>query len=262
MKPFSDNNTGTIGKCMQIVEYIASQDSTVRFKDIQQYTAQPKGTLHRQLSNLVSEGLIELDPNGEYHTGIRLLALAHKSWNKNTLRTIARPFLEALHQETQETIHLGVLMQNAVIYLDKVESQQSIRMHSQIGNTSPVYCTGVGKAALSTLTASQLEKICNTIEYVQYTETTITSTADLQQEIQRIQQQGYALDNEEHEAGIFCASAPISNTTRGIHAGVSITAPLFRISTASQQQWPELVKNTAAEINKEIANRLSPIPFT
>jgi hypothetical protein len=146
-----NSGTGTLGKVLSVLETVVTSDRPLRFSDILALSGQPRGTLHRQLSHLVEEGLLTQGRDLCYEPGLRLLKFAYRSWSKNQFRAVAAPHLRRLHEETGETVHLGVLRGTEIIYVDKVESRQTVRMESQIGNASPVYCTGLGKAALSVL---------------------------------------------------------------------------------------------------------------
>lgn len=252
------SGTGTLGKAMAVLEIVAAADEPMRFTDILQLSDQPRGTLHRQLSNLVEEGLLTLNRDHSYALGIRLLKFASKAWAGNEFRTIAEPHLRRLHEQTGETVHLGVLRGLDVIYLDKVESRQAVRMYSQIGNASPVYCTGVGKAALSCLPETELSKLLPRIAFHRFTDHTLTSVEQLSAELAEIDRTGIAFDREEHEIGIRCVASPIHSADSSFVAGVSVTGPAYRVSIEALEGWAGLVRETAHAIMDDMASRLGP----
>lgn len=253
-----ENSTGTLGKALEVVHIIASSPVPLRFTDVLKLSDQPRGTLHRQISNLIEEGLLELNRDHSYGLGLRLLEFASKAWASNDFRTIAEPHLQRLHEQTGETVHLGVLRGIEVIYLDKVESRQSVRMYSQIGNTAPVYCTGVGKAALSALPDDELQARIAQIEFRRFTPSTLADAGSLRQEIGQIRAEGNAYDREEHEADICCVAAPIHSHNRHFVAGISVTGPAYRISPEVLQSWAGITRAAAAAIMENMATRLSP----
>ena len=253
-----EGGTGTLGKAMAVLETVALAERPMRFTDVLAVSGQPRGTLHRQLSHLVQEGLLELRPDHAYVPGLRLLKLASASWARNEFRAVAAPFLEALHRETGETVHLGVLRGREIIYLDKVESRQAVRMNSQIGNASPAYCTGVGKAALSVLDAATLEAVLSGLEFRRYTPQTIAGRAALLAELAQIRKSGIAFDREEHEPGIRCVAAPLFDAARPLVAGVSVTGPAYRVSEAQLGDWAPRVKAAAVAIMEDLAAKLGP----
>lgn len=253
-----EGGTGTLGKAMAVLETVALAERPMRFTDVLAVSGQPRGTLHRQLSHLVQEGLLELRPDHAYVPGLRLLKLASASWARNEFRAVAAPFLEALHRQTGETVHLGVLRGREIIYLDKVESRQAVRMNSQIGNASPAYCTGVGKAALAALDAEALDALLSGLEFRRFTPQTITSRAALLDELARIRLSGIAFDREEHEPGIRCVAAPVFDAGRALVAGVSVTGPAYRVGEAQLDDWAPRVRHAAGAIMAELSARLGP----
>ncbi len=240
------------------VSAIARAGEPVRFRDLREIIGQPPGTLHRNLSNLMKEGLVRTNPDNSYALGYRLLTFASAAWSSNRFREIAEPHLRELHRQTDETVHLGVLEGLEVIYLDKVESRQAVRMHSQIGKASPAYCTGVGKAALSMLPDEERRLRVNSLTFHAFTPKTIVSAEDLEAELATIAEDGFAFDDEEHEAGIHCAAAPIHSPDKSFVGGISVTAPRYRVSREQLEQWVPLVTHAANEINSDIAIKLGP----
>jgi DNA-binding IclR family transcriptional regulator len=163
-----------------------------------------------------------------------------------------------LHEQTGETVHLGVLRGIEVIYLDKVESRQSVRMYSQIGNTAPVYCTGVGKAALSALSDEELNARIGLIEFRRFTANTLPDAKALLKEIDHIRVEGNAYDREEHETDICCVAAPIYSHNRHFVAGISVTGPAYRITPEILTSWAGITRAAAAAIMANMATQLSP----
>ncbi|MDO9415659.1 IclR family transcriptional regulator [Pararhizobium sp.] len=254
----SGSGTGTLGKAMALLDLVAAADAPLRFVEILALTQQPRGTVHRQLSHLVEEGLLALREDLRYEPGIRLLTLASNAWSRNQFRAVAEPHLKRLQEQTGETIHLGILRGLEVIYLDKVEGRQAIRMHSQIGNASPVYCTGVGKAALSVLDEGKLLEVMGQLIFHPYTPSTHRSVRSLMEDIVHIKKRGYAFDREEHERGICCVAAPVHSRHHGIVAGISVTGPVHRLPAEKLEAWAGLVDHAAVAISADLVARLGP----
>lgn len=250
--------TGTLGKAMDVLNTVADADHALRFTDLLSLIPQPRGTLHRQISNLIEEGLLSHRNDGAYELGPQLLRLASRAWSGNQFRTIAEPHLRALHEQTGETVHLGILAGNEVIYLDKVESKSTVRMHSQVGKASPLYCTGVGKAALSTLSSQSAAPIIHSQPFYQHTATTLASPEKLTNELDNIRASGIAYDREEHELGIHCVAAAIAPRDGSLAAGLSVTAPVYRVPSQKLEQWAPLVQQAARAITDDIEIRMGP----
>lgn len=254
----SEATTGTLGKLVSLLELVSSSQHPLRFIDVVKRSKQPRATVHRQLSHLLAEGLLELCADQSYVPGLRLLGFASEAWARNDLRSLAAPFLQQLHAQTGESVHLAVLRGTDVIYLDKIDGTQKIRMHSQIGNRSPAYCTGVGKAALSLLPDDELARRIATIHFHPFTSQTHTNAASLLQDIALIRQRGFAMDDQEHEAGIRCVAAPISSPNLGDIGAISVTAPSFRLSQEQLETWNMMIPAIAACILKALNAGLTP----
>ncbi|CZT34361.1 transcriptional regulator, IclR family [Rhizobium sp. 9140] len=264
MEPSSALDTGTLGKAMAVLELVVNADRPLRFTDIHALSRQPRGTLHRHLSHLVEEGLLFQRADLAYEPGLRLLSFAHRAWSRNDLRRIARPHLDRLHAETGETVHLGVLRTTDIIYLDKVESRQTVRMESQIGRVSPAYCTGLGKAALSVLPPARLDASLARISYHPFTANTHRSRGALMADLERIRGRGYAIDAEEHEVEIHCVAAPVSSgdkacESHGIVGGISVTGPAYRVTIRQLEAWSGLVRDVANSISHDAGVGLCPV---
>lgn len=233
---------------MQLLDLVARADTPLRFTDLLKLTGQPRGSLHRQLRHLLAEGLLDLAPDGCYQPGLRLLTFASRAWARNSVRLLAEPHMVALHEATGETVHFGVLRGAEIVYLDKLESRQTVRMHSQVGNASPVYCTGIGKAALSCLSEDQLSELVGTLSMHQFTPHTLPDRTALLSQVKEIRREGYAFDLEEHQAGIRCVAAPIHVAEHDFIGGISVTAPAFRADMAQLLNWIVPVRSIAEKI--------------
>ena len=230
----------------------------MRFTEILDRSDLPRGTLHRQLSNLVGEGLLSVGSDHSYSLGLRLLGFASRTWAANEFRSVAEPHLRELNEATEETVHLGVLNGTEIVYLDKVESRRMFRMYSQIGIASPVYCTGIGKAALSALPDDTLRGIVRSIRFTRYTDNTLRDEAGLMAELRAARATGIAYDREEHEVGIRCIAAPVHSRDMSTVAAISVTGPAFRVSEADLDRWAEIVRQTAQAIIDDMRMRLGP----
>ncbi|MFD1745836.1 IclR family transcriptional regulator [Rhizobium helianthi] len=251
-------DTGTLGKAVQLIDLVSRCDEPVRFTDLLKMTGQPRGSLHRQLRHLLAEGLLDQNKDGAFSPGLRLLAFASRAWARSSVRQLAERHMLALHEATGETVHLGMLRGTEIIYLDKLESKQAVRMHSQVGNTSPVYCTGIGKAALSCLSESELHSRLDQLMINKFTPHTLVDKSSLKRQLEAAKQEGCAFDLEEHQVGIRCVAAPIHVPDQDFLGGISVTAPAFRTDLEQLSLWAPAVKEAAQDIVADILSGLGP----
>ncbi|NTF31001.1 IclR family transcriptional regulator [Rhizobium skierniewicense] len=258
MKTIRHSSTGTLGKAISLLEMVVMSSRPLRFTDILDLSGQPRGTLHRQLVHLLEEGLLEQNEDQTYSAGVRLLTFAAQAWNTNDLRSVAAPHLRLLHEKTQESVHLGVLRGAEIVYLDKIDGKHAVRMHSQIGRVSPVFCTGVGKAALSLLSKQELDDVIDTIVFRAFTPSTVKTAAELKKQVAEIRHRGFGFDLEEHETGIQCIAVPVRAAGTKNHAAISVTGPAYRLTKQRLEGWADLIRGAAKNISNDLSVRLSP----
>jgi DNA-binding IclR family transcriptional regulator len=165
--------------------------------------------------------------------------------------------MEQLAGITNETVHLAVLNNDNVVYLDKIDSKHALRIFSRVGNQAPCYCTGLGKALLAWLSDKEVNKIVKEKKMIKFTETTITSLASFKAELQLVREQGYAIDNQEHEKGIQCIAVPIRNREKAVIAAISITWPEIRNDNERMENYKKLIIDAGQQISKRLGYEIS-----
>jgi DNA-binding IclR family transcriptional regulator len=240
----------SLDKALSLLQEVCMTSVPLRFADLVDKTDLPKATAHRTLTSLTEKGLIRFDEVTQlYHPGYGLLELAHQAWSKIDVRDIAADQMKHLWNETGETIHLAVLDRGDVIYIDKLESQKSLRLFSAVGKKGPAYCTGVGKAMMAFLSEDLLAEAINEQSFIKHTETTLIDEITLRKALIDIRESKISLDLEEHEEGIQCAASVILNHRNEPIAALSITAPKFRVDNARFQHFQTLVKDACKKVS-------------
>ena len=193
------------------------------------------------------------DPgNRRYQPGLRLFELAHQVIAKLTLRGVAEPEIKTLSCQIDETVHLAVLDDGDVVYVDKQETQRTIRMYSAIGKRAPSHCTGLGKVFLAHMPQEELECIVRTKGLKVYTSNTIATLPELKRDLAMVREKGYAIDDAEHEPDVRCAAAPIRDSTGRVVAAVSVAVPSIRASREQIEGMAHLVKRVAERISRKM----------
>ncbi len=218
-----------------------------------------KTSVYRYINTFIRMGYIRADGNGAYHVGNKILELGSQMLRRMPLRETAHPFLVKLSAETQKTVHLCILDGAEVIYLDKVESQRSLPIISRIGSRAPAYCTGVGKALLSTLPTDQVLELIKRTPLVKRTENTITDPLKLLEELKFTRERGYAIDDGEHEEGIKCFAAPIKGFGGEVIGAISITGLKRELDVVSiAKRLIDALKEKVTEISWRLGGNFSP----
>lgn len=233
-KPVGTSVAGTaaFSKFMRVLDMIASTPGeNLTIHDLSQRLGYPRSTLYRITGALLAEGLIvEKGATNSFGPGPHLISLASYALETSDIRKIARDYLLELRDTTRETIHLAVLGDNGMIYIDKLDSPQAVRMNSRLGSRVTLYSSSVGKAYLSKLPEHERREIVSNLSFKRFTRMTITGASALLTELKSIAAQGFAEDCEENEGGIFCYGCAVLDKVERPIACVSVSIPLFRRS--------------------------------
>jgi len=213
---------------MDVLQLIADQSQPPNISALHKMCDLTRPTLYRILASLESEGLISQTPDKHYKLGARLVVLARKVLAENDVRTLARPELEQLRDATGETVHLAIKSGNELVYIDKIESRQIVRMASDIGTRVPFHSTAVGKAYMSALGEQSTDALVTSLNLEKVTQFTTTNPRELLKKVSKARAQKYVFDDQENEIGIVCYGAPILDATGSPAASVSISVPVFR----------------------------------
>jgi IclR family transcriptional regulator, KDG regulon repressor len=242
-----------IDRAAQILDCFGFEHQELSVSEIGAKTNLHRSTAHRILMALEYNDLIQQNPeNGKYRLGIKLFRLGHQAVSHLNLREICRPFLTRIMTETKETVHLAVLDEDQVLYLDKVEGPHALRMPSRVGRRIPTYCTSLGKAMLSCLDDQQVKNIFRNQVLRPYTANTLKTASQLLYDLRMIRKRGYSIDNEEIEIGLRCVGAPIKDYTGAMVGAISAAAPSARLSGQKIHTVGRLVVTTAEEISEKL----------
>ncbi|MFW5687250.1 MAG: IclR family transcriptional regulator [Halanaerobium sp.] len=244
------NTVQSLIRAMDILDLISSCKEGINVTEISARLKLHKSTVYRLLSTLEYKNYVKKDENKKYRIGKRVIEIGHQALNDIDLRKEMRPFLQKLGELTKETVHLGVIDDFKVFYIDKVESSHIIRMYSSIGKGGPLYCTGIGKVLLAFSGQKYIEKFIKRVKFVKYTENTIINKKDLRDQLAAIKNKGYAVDNMEHENNIRCVAAPIFDYRENLIAAVSISAPAQRMSMERTVDLSKLVIEYTQKMSK------------
>jgi IclR family KDG regulon transcriptional repressor len=212
----------------------------------------PASTVHRFLVNLEAAGFLNCSGDGVYHLGIACFAIGQSALGQLDIRRVSLPFLRELNRQTRETIHLTVRHDLSAVYVEKLDSPEPLRIHSRIGAAVPLYCTAVGKVMLAFMPADEQKRVIRQLDLKRLTPNTVSNLQELESELYRVRKNGYACDLEEHELHIRCVAAPVWDHTGGVHASLSITAPMVRMPVSRLRQLAPLIQSAGLQISREL----------
>ncbi|MCL6573818.1 MAG: IclR family transcriptional regulator [Bacillus sp. (in: Bacteria)] len=245
------SNVQSLERALNILNKLSEYPDGIPISRLSEHVGLTKSTTHRMLATLASMNYVVKDEKTDkYKLGLQILFLSRNLLNNSNIVSIAKGYLEKLSQEVNETVHLCIEDHGEVIYIDKIESNQTIRMFSRVGSRAPMYCTGVGKVLLSGMDQDYFEELISKIEFIPKTPTTITSKEVFLEEIEKVKSQGYALDNSENETVLRCIASPIYDHKGKIIASFSISGPTNRVTM-------DVINNTLIDKMKQYSIDIS-----
>ena len=213
----------TIQKGINVLNLFKAH-SKLSFTDIQKTLKYNKSTLFRILYTLEKNQYLLKDKHGRYELGLNIFILGNQLSRIGKLKKGSEVYLRELAEETNLTSHIGILEEMQVLIIEKYDPpNSSIKMVSRVGRPVPAHCTGQGKALLAYSPRKIVEKIIKNYGLQSYTVNTITQVDKFFTELEKIKEQGYAIDNSEHEKHIHCIALPILNEFNELEAAISIT---------------------------------------
>jgi DNA-binding IclR family transcriptional regulator len=242
--------SSTVIKAIGILDILASKaDIGISLAELSAMIKMPKSSTHRYLVTLLELGLAERKDGDRFSLGTKVIELAGSFLAKSDLRNESQAVLNALAEKTGETIHLAVASGTEVVYIAKVESRHALGMSSHIGARLPMYCTALGKAILAFSDKELLQAVLAE-PLKPRTPQSLTSGKALTADLDLVRSRGYAIDDEENEAGIRCVGAPIFDYTANLIAAISISVPRERMDQERINLLGPLVREAAQTVSK------------
>ncbi len=242
----------TIEKASEVLALFDRDHSEWGVREIAMALGLAKSSAHDLLASLEQVGLLGKNDEGRYRLGWRLVMLSETLLATTELRREARPIMEELADQYRETIHLAVLDDTQVVYVDKLEGKQAVRVElTSLGTRLYAHCTAVGKVLLAYQPEENVKRIIKVEGLPRFTANTITDADELEQALVKIRKQGYAYDQEEILPDLCCVGAPIHNHTGHVIAALSMSIPAYRFQR-SQIEFRKAVMRSGKMISERL----------
>lgn len=207
----SSYNAPLIYKAFSLLDEVAENQSELGISDLSRRLQISKSTISGITQALTDLGALRQDPlTKKFSLGPTLVKLGNQAKSEVDLRTVARPFMEELSQKYRETVFLGTFDERqGITIIEKADSPADLKISVPVGTRIPLFAGAAGKVFLSYLRETKLNKILTEKKLPQYTENSITNTADYVRELEEVRQRGYATDFEEYLRGVNAICVPI-----------------------------------------------------
>jgi IclR family transcriptional regulator, KDG regulon repressor len=245
----------SLERAIDVIEAMSRHPGGVAVTDLARELGMPKSSAFRVLNTLRQRGYVRQDADTErYSLGPRFLHIAAAVEQETDLRAVAVPHLRALRDRTHETVHLAIPDGSKMVYLDKFESPQPVRLASRVGQQVLLHCTALGKAYLAALPETEQLAMVRSLELERRTDRTITDRDELLQELRTGWRRGFAVDTIENEAGVRCVGAALLDRRDRPVAAISVSAPTSRFSEEEALRVGPWCADTAKTISAELGS--------
>ncbi len=242
----------SVANAMRLLKAFSDEEYEIGLSQLAKQLNLAKSTVHRLASTLIGADMLEQTrETGKYRLGMALFEMGTLVRRQMDFSTEARPFLTMLRDTTGETVHLAILEHASIIYINYLASRQVIRMSTELGMRKPAYCTGEGKALMAFQSAESIEQIIRG-GLAQRTVKTIIDPAALRKELAAIRTRGYAIDDEESEAGMRCIAAPVRDSAGKVIAATGVAGPTQRLTKKKLMAYAPDVIGAADAISQRL----------
>lgn len=229
-----------------LLETIAAKDQRYALQGLVEETGLPKPTLHRMLQQLEGAGLLQREGDGRhYGMGARLRRLAENLLLNDSLHGARHAVLRHLVEEVGESCNITALSGSEVVYLDRVETAAPLRFYLHPGSRVPVHCSASGKIFLAQMDLAQRRRLLAHSPLDAYTPKTLTDLGQIESEIARVQQDGFALDDEEFLPGLLCIAMRVPSRQGPSNLCVAVQAPVMRLDIAKAKKLMPALRRAA-----------------
>jgi IclR family transcriptional regulator, acetate operon repressor len=256
MKASSEAPSVAVERALTMLETVAQFSEGLSNAEISRKLGIPKSSASYILRTLEARGYFARDAeSGKYRVGLKILSLSRGALGGLDVRTVALPIMRRLMQQTGLTCHLAVLDGHEAVYIEKVEPETFIRMDTWVGRRMRVHATSVGKAIVAHIPSEQLEEILRKSGMEKRTPKTITTMPRLLKELERVRDQGYAVDDEENNLGARCVAAPIFDEQGSIAASLGISGTTQQVGPQTMPRILDALKDAARHISTAMGYR-------
>jgi DNA-binding IclR family transcriptional regulator len=243
----------SIERALTVLELLTQSRKGFSISEVSRRLSLPKSSVHLILTTLERRGYLQKNSHsGKYHFGLKLVSLSRTAIESLELREEAKPFLETLMRKTGLTVHMAILERNEAVIIEKIQPLSLIQLATWIGRRMDVNCTGAGKVLIAYMPPDEFDKQIKFKGLAKHNHKTIVSLSKLRQELARIREMGYALDDEEDEIGLRCIGAPVFDNSATVVAAISVSGTTSQISLEQVPILARTVTRTAAAISSQL----------
>ena len=244
-----------VQRAIDILECFESLDTELPLGELSNKVDLNKSTTHGLLATLIYNGYMYQNPEtGGYKLGPRFFEKGLQMLGKMNIYQTVRPHLMSISHKYQLTTHLFLYVNQILFCADKVETESFVVLSSRIGHRHPLHASASGKVVLANLESNALNAVIKDIKFTCFTPKTISSSEELLKVLPHIRTQGYALEDEEIEEGVYSIAAPVWGY-RGLLGTISISGMRNHMLPIEKHVVEDLIKSATA-VSREFGHHL------
>lgn len=232
-------------RTIQLLEAVASS-SPATIASLTTQLGWTKPMVYRLVRTLHGCGALRLSEDG-YSLGPVMISLGYAALQSVRLVDAARSTLEQVHEQTGESVVLTVLDGTDMVYVDFIQADHLLVLNARLGTRLPAYATSSGQALLSRHSTAKLRSLFEDYSFDARTSHSITSLKELEQRLEEVRRDGYALMDEELVLGHRSVAAPVVDHRGAVAAAISISVPAARVSVTALRRLARDILAPAAE---------------
>ena len=252
--PVSDASPATaVERALNILEAAAHRRDGLTNSEISRKLGIPKSSASYILRTLERRGYLRRETEtGRYRLGLKILSLGGDAQANLDIADVALPFMRALEEKIHMTVHLAVLDQGEAVYIEKVEAPGFFKVNTWVGRRMFLHSTSVGKCLLAWLPKQEVETLVKQQGLKKRTPKTITTMTKLLSDLERVKDEGYAVDDEENSLGARCLGAPVFDVSGNVVAALGASGTLTQVDEANMPRIAEALKEAARRISRQL----------
>jgi IclR family transcriptional regulator, acetate operon repressor len=250
LRPRPEHVLGSVDNALRLIWLLRDREA-LRVSEAAEALGTSRSTAYRLLAMLEYHRFAQQDPDTKiYAAGPGLIEVGLSVLGSIEIRVVARPALERLVDEVEETVHLVTLDGTSALFLDSVETSRPVRVGARIGNVMPAHCTASGKAILAQLRTEQLRLLYPDRRLQRMTPRSLRTLKELQAELESVRNRGYATNFGESEADVAAVAVAIGDQPANRRAAVTVSAPIARLEPDRVQEIADAARRCAADVER------------
>lgn len=235
-------------KAFSVIEALA-RDGVMGVSEISEKTGLTKSLVYRFLQTLTQLGYVKQNQdNDKYDLTVRLFEMGGNVLGRSDVLTAAHAVVDRIARQTKESVHVAVLEERDIVYVDSADSSHVLSMSPRIGGRASAYCTALGRVLLAGRSDQEIEELYRNVSLPARTKHTVTTFEALMSILQTVRTNRCAVDREEYEEGLLCVATPLQDHSGSVVAAMALAAPRVRLPGERIKDVIEIMKAASGEV--------------